>query len=148
MRVGDRIVCRVTGSWENRVALDFEGMPGQLNVPDLTWNEVRRPQWPQDFPAEGDDVEIMVMATNSERFSASIKHLLPDPYADPGLRVGLRVEGVVANVLDWGTWVHLDNELAALLDSHQHPGAAGMRGTFELTSVDVELRRLRVTRIG
>jgi len=144
VRVGDRIVAQVTQVHENRIVLESEGRLGQVNVCDLTWDERAGPGLRCDaFAVAGESLDVVVLAVDGLRFSASIKHLVPDPWGNPSLAAGTRVQGCVRAVHDWGAFVGLDNAIVARLDDDSPVHAVGSRGTFEISSVDRAARRLR-----
>lgn len=139
MRVGECIVALVTEVHEGRIVLRHDSLLGQLSVVDLTWDE-RRPHQCHEYAVVGQSLEVVVLALNDLRFSASVKHLTPDPRAS--LAVGAQLPGNVHVIREWGSFVAFDNGLVALVEGERDELAVGDRAWFQITVLDRSSNRL------
>ncbi|TWU50725.1 30S ribosomal protein S1 [Rubripirellula tenax] len=82
MNVGDVCDGVVTRLEHFGMFVDVDGVPGLLRVVDLTWARISHPS---DIAAVGDTVRFQILQLHDpakrpqERFSGSIKVLLPKP---------------------------------------------------------------------
>lgn len=98
----------------------------------------------EDSAAPGQTLEVAVVKAGADRFTASIKHLEPDPWQAPDLAPGREVDGTVGSTPSWGTLIDLDIGLIGWLEPSARAAPRGVRGRFEITAVDRVERRLRV----
>ncbi len=105
-----------------------EGIDGLIHVSDISWT--KRVSHPGSLYQVGDEIEAVVIHIDkeNERFSLSIKHLTPDPWAGitARYRVGSIVTGKVTNITDFGVFVELE------------PGVEGLVHVSEVSSEKVE----------
>lgn len=113
---GDRVTGSVTNITRFGVFVDLGGVEGLIHVSELSWGRVRHPS---DVVSVGQEVEVQVLAVDSEqgRVGLSLKELLPDPWADVDKRynVGDIIEGYVTNVVKFGAFVGIEEGLEGLI---------------------------------
>ena len=129
--------------------IDLGGIDGLLHVTDISW---RRVNHPTEALQIGETVEVKVIRFNPEtqRISLGMKQLQPDPWegAEVKYPVGVKFEGRVTNITDYGAFVELEPGIEGLvhvsgdeLDQEEHPsgqdhlhlsagGGDGARGRF------------------
>ncbi len=105
-----------------------DGIDGLIHVSDISWT--KRVNHPATLYQVGQEVEAVVLHIDKdhERFSLSIKHLTPDPWAGitARYRVGSIVTGKVTNITDFGVFVELE------------PGVEGLVHVSEVSSEKVD----------
>lgn len=98
------------------VFVDLGGMDGLLHVSDLVWGRVPHPS---TLVKAGDEIQVQVLKFDKEkqRISLGRKQLLPDPWSSVPDRfpVGLRVQGKVVGVTDYGAFVQVEPGVEGLV---------------------------------
>jgi len=96
--------------------VDLGGIEGLIHVSELSW---RRVSHPGEVLQVGDQIEVCVLGVDQrrKRIALSLKRLRPDPWklVDEKYKVGQLVEGVITNVVDFGAFARIDDELEGLI---------------------------------
>ena len=93
------------------------GVEGLVHVSEMSWT--RRVGHPSKLVNIGSQVEVMVLDINkaTKRISLGMKQVEPDPWAtiDQRYTSGMRVQGKVRNLTDFGAFVELEPGVDGLL---------------------------------
>jgi len=93
------------------------GVEGLVHISEMSWT--RRVRHPSKLVNVGDQVEVVVLDVNkaTKRISLGMKQIEPDPWAtiDERYSPGLRVQGKVRNLTDFGAFVELEPGVDGLL---------------------------------
>ena len=93
------------------------GVEGLVHVSEMSWT--RRVRHPSKLVNVGDPVEVMVLEVNkaTKRISLGMKQVESDPWATITERYqpGMRVQGKVRNLTDFGAFVELEPGVDGLL---------------------------------
>jgi small subunit ribosomal protein S1 len=93
------------------------GVEGLVHVSEMSWT--RRVRHPSKLVNVGDPVEVMVLEVNkaTKRISLGMKQVETDPWATIQERYqpGMRVQGKVRNLTDFGAFVELEPGVDGLL---------------------------------
>jgi small subunit ribosomal protein S1 len=93
------------------------GIEGLVHVSEMSWT--RRVRHPSKLVSVGDPVEVMVLDVNkaTKRISLGMKQVEPDPWLSIEERytTGMRVQGKVRNLTDFGAFVELEPGIDGLL---------------------------------
>ena len=91
------------------VELD-RGIEGLVHVSEMSWT--RRVRHPSKIVNVGDEVEVMVLAVDKgqKRISLGMKQVEADPWdsIEERFRPGMKVQGKVRNLTDFGAFVELE----------------------------------------
>jgi small subunit ribosomal protein S1 len=94
-----------------------KGVEGLVHVSEMSWT--RRVRHPSKLVNVGDDVEVQVLDVNKgqKRISLGMKQVEPDPWdtIDTRYQPGVRVQGKVRNLTDFGAFVELEPGIDGLL---------------------------------
>lgn len=132
--------------------VDLGGVEGLIHLSELSW---RRINHPEDVVQPGQWVQTLVLQVDRshERIALSLKRMRPDPWQGVRERyqVGEIVAGTVSNIVPFGLFVTLEEELEGLVHSSQlAPGTAqrltqGQKVLVRVLEVDETGRRLALT---
>ena len=116
--VGARVRGKVASLTNYGAFVELEkGIEGLVHVSEMSWT--RRVRHPSKIVNEGDEVEVAVLEVNraQRRISLGMKQVETDPWTsiDQRLKVGMRVEGKVRNLTDFGAFVELEPGIDGLL---------------------------------
>ena len=94
-----------------------KGVEGLVHVSEMSWT--RRVRHPSKLVNVGDEVEVMVLDVNKgqKRISLGMKQVEADPWdtIDTRYQPGMRVQGKVRNLTDFGAFVELEPGIDGLL---------------------------------
>jgi len=94
-----------------------KGVEGLVHVSEMSWT--RRVRHPSKLVNVGDEVEVMVLDVNKgqKRISLGMKQVEPDPWEtiEQRYQPGMRVQGKVRNLTDFGAFVELEPGIDGLL---------------------------------
>ncbi len=114
--VGDVLEGRVTGITPFGLFVNAQGLEGLVHLSQISWDKVSDPA---DFYNIGDEVrvEVIGMQDNGKRVAYSIKKLQKDPWDEiiEEYKVGMKVQGVVNKVIDYGAFVRIDDKVNGLI---------------------------------
>jgi small subunit ribosomal protein S1 len=113
---GDKLVGEVTNLTDFGAFIDLGGVEGLVHISELSWSRVTHPS---QVLSPNQTVQVMVLEVHPEagRIALSRKRLHQNPWQDVEKRyqVGQIVEGVVSNVVNFGAFVQLEEELEGLV---------------------------------
>lgn len=143
MKVGDRIVVRVTAVNDSGVFVEHAGRPGIVSVVELTWNEIGQDRHLPFVDVE--ELEVIVMAVGPDSFGASLRECRPEdnPWKHATLHAGAAHWGEVRVIHDFGVFVNLEIGLVARVESKAVNWSVGQRVEVVLSDVRRDERGLR-----
>ena len=135
--------------------VDLGGVDGLLHVTDIAWKRINHPS---ESLQVGQTVDVQVIRFNPEtqRISLGMKQLLSDPWenATEKFAVGVKMEGRVTNITDYGAFVELDEGVEGLVHVSEmswtkknvHPGKiVSTSQQIEVMVLDVDLVKRRIS---
>ncbi len=116
--VGSKVQGRVVSLTNYGAFVELEpGVEGLVHVSEMSWT--RRVRHPSKLVNVGDTVEVQVLEVNkaTKRISLGMKQVETDPWATIQERYqpGMRVQGKVRNLTDFGAFVELEPGVDGLL---------------------------------
>ncbi len=153
---GDQLEGRVTNLTKFGAFIDLGGAEGLIHISELSWSRVMHPS---DIVQPGQPVSVLVMNVNhrDNRIALSLKRLHPDPWhgVEKRYQPGQLVKGVVNNIVNFGAFVQLEDELEGLIHiselaegSFLHPRDVVKKGQevmARVLSVNGKAKRLALT---
>jgi small subunit ribosomal protein S1 len=107
---------RVTNLTAFGAFVDLGGYEGLVHVSEISWSRVGQPR---DVLSIGQPVQVYVMSVDADegRVALSLKRTKPDPWhgIEQRYHVGQTVKGVVTNVVDFGVFVKVEEDLEGLI---------------------------------
>ncbi|HSH01563.1 MAG TPA: S1 RNA-binding domain-containing protein [Anaerolineae bacterium] len=137
----------VTGTVSNLVDfgafIDLGGVQGLVHISEIDWQQVHKSS---DYFTVGEQVELLIKEVDveRERVSLSRKALVANPweqFADDH-HVGELLSGVVTNVVDFGAFLAIKDNIEGLLHVSQMRGSRDMRPQDVLQTGDTVLVRI------
>ena len=135
--------------------VDLGGVDGLLHVTDIAWQRISHPSEALQI---GETVEVQVIRFNAEtqRISLGMKQLLSDPWqnVEDKFPVGVKMEGRVTNITDYGAFVELEAGVEGLVHVSEmswtkknvHPGKiVSTSQQVEVMVLDVDLSKRRIS---
>ena len=134
--------------------VDLGGVDGLLHVTDISWKRINHPS---EALQVGESVQVKVIKFNDEtqRISLGIKQLTEDPWLKVIDRfpVGSKMNGVVTNITDYGSFVELEDGIEGLVHVSEmswtkknvHPGkivSTSEKVEVVVLEIDVQKRRI------
>ncbi len=134
--------------------VDLGGVDGLLHVTDVSWKRINHPS---EALQVGESVQVKVIKFNDEtqRISLGIKQLTEDPWLKVFDRfpVGSKMNGVVTNITDYGSFVELEDGIEGLVHVSEmswtkknvHPGkivSTSEKVEVVVLEIDVPKRRI------
>lgn len=153
---GDHLDGTVTNLTNFGAFVDLGGAEGLIHISELSWSRVVHPS---DIVQPGQSVSVMVMNVDREqdRIALSLKRLKPDPWrsVEKRYKLGQLVTGIVNNIVNFGAFVQLEDELEGLIHiselaegSFLHPRNVvqeGQQVTARIIKVDGSAKRLALS---
>ena len=150
---------RVTNLTAFGAFVDLGGYEGLIHVSEMSWSRVGHPR---DVLTIGQEIDVFVMSVDpgEGRVALSLKRTKPDPWNGIEQRyvIGQMVSGQVTNVVDFGVFVKVEDDLEGLVHVSElgegtflHPRNVvkeGQRLTARVIGVDGEMRRLALSLRG
>ena len=100
--------------------IDLGGVEGLVHISELSWSRVIHPS---DILTPGQTVQVKVLTVDSEngRVALSIKQLKANPWltVDERFTEGQLIEGTISNVVSFGAFVMIEEELEGLIHISQ-----------------------------
>ncbi len=116
LEVGQSIKGKVVSIVKFGAFVDLGGVDGLIHISKLDHQHVNHPG---EVVAIGDEVEVLIEEIDRDKNRISLNRvaLLPDPWRDieQNFNIGDLIEGVVTNVVDFGVFVQLPNNLQGLV---------------------------------
>ena len=139
--------------------VDLGGVEGLIHISELSWSRVIHPS---DILEPDQSVKVKVLNVDSEngRVALSLKRLKDNPWTtvDQRFKPGQMVEGVITNVVNFGAFVLIEDELEGLIHISQlaegvflHPRKVVQKGQIvvaRILKVDGTNKRLALTLRG
>ena len=134
--------------------VDLGGVDGLLHVTDISWKRINHPS---EALQVGESAQVKVIKFNDEtqRISLGIKQLTEDPWLKVFDRfpVGSKMEGIVTNITDYGSFVELEDGIEGLVHVSEmswtkknvHPGkivSTSEKVEVIVLEIDVSKRRI------
>ena len=96
--------------------VDLGGIEGLIHISELSWSRVTHPAQIVS-PGQSVQVKVIQIDEDEERIALSLKRLKKNPWQDVASRyfVGQFVRGPVSNVVNFGAFVRLEDELEGLI---------------------------------
>jgi small subunit ribosomal protein S1 len=156
---GDKVKGVVTNLTDFGVFVDLGGVEGLIHISELSWSRVTHPS---HVLQPDQEVAVVVLSVDREnaRVALSIKRLKPDPWqsVEKRYRPGQLVTGVVSNIVNYGAFVVLEEELEGLIHISElaegtffHPRNVVQKGdkvTARVLAVDGQAKRLALSLRG
>ena len=116
VEVGQVLQGEITNLTNFGAFVDLGGVEGLIHISELSWSRVTHPAQIVS-PGQAVTVKVIQIDEGEERIALSIKRLNPNPWQDVGNRyvVGQLVQGPVSNVVNFGAFVQLEDELEGLV---------------------------------
>jgi len=139
--------------------VDLGGVEGLIHISELSWSRVIHPS---DMVEPDQEVRVKVLNVDSEngRVALSLKRLRENPWltVDERFKPGQLVEGIISNVVSFGAFVMIEDELEGLIHISQlaegvflHPRNVVQKGQIvvaRVLKVDGDNKRLALTLRG
>jgi len=135
--------------------IDLGGIDGLLHVTDMSWGRVNHPS---ELFRVGDEIKVRVLKfdTETERVSLGLKQIQPDPWVDAAMRypIGVRVQGRVVSLTDYGAFIELEPGIEGLVHVSEmswtkrvkHPSKVVAIGdSVEAVVLDVDERNRKIS---
>ena len=134
--------------------VDLGGIDGLLHVTDMSWKRINHPSQVVNV---GDTVKVQIIRINqdTQRISLGMKQLEADPWdgIEAKYPIGLRLNGQITNITDYGAFVELEDGVEGLIHVSEmswtkknlHPGkivSTSQEVDVEVLDVDSEKRRI------
>ncbi len=153
---GQIIEGKVTNLTNFGAFIDLGGVEGLVHISELSWSRVRHPS---DILAPDQVVNVKVLSVDSKngRVALSIKQLKANPWQTVNQRFheGQLIEGTISNVVSFGAFVMIEEELEGLIHISQlaegsflHPRNVVQKGQIvvaRVLHVDGKEKRLALT---
>ena len=139
--------------------VDLGGVEGLIHISELSWSRVIHPS---DILEPDQEVRVKVLNVDSEngRVALSLKRLKENPWltVDERFKPGQMVEGIISNVVSFGAFVMIEEELEGLIHISQlaegvflHPRNVVQKGQIvvaRVLKVDGSNKRLALSLRG
>jgi len=136
--------------------IDLGGVEGLAHISEISWSRVIHPS---DILTPDQRVKVKVLTVDSEngRVALSIKQLKENPWqtVDQRFKEGQLIEGIINNVVSFGAFVMIEEELEGLIHISQlaegtflHPRNVVQKGQIVIARVlhvDGKAKRLALT---
>lgn len=156
VQVGDILHGCVTNLTDFGAFVDLGGAEGLIHLSELSWSRISHPG---DVVRPRQEVDVLVINVDrdAERIGLSLKQLKPNPWqtVEERYQPGQLVEGVVSNVVAFGAFVLLEDELEGLIhvsklaeETIPHPAhvlQTGDRVLAQVLTVDGRNHRLALS---
>lgn len=113
---GDYVEGEITNLTKFGAFVDLGGVEGLIHISELSWSRVIHPS---DVVKPGQKVKVTVLNVdpNNGRVALSLKRLKLDPwdYVEQKFKEGQLVEGVVSNIVSYGAFIQIEDELEGLI---------------------------------
>lgn len=98
------------------VFVDLGGIDGLLHISDMSW---RRVNHPSEFFKAGEKKDFLILKydENSGKVTLGYKQKRPDPWltVDERYSAGMKIAGMVVNIVDYGVFVEIEEGLEGLI---------------------------------
>ncbi|TAN43030.1 MAG: 30S ribosomal protein S1 [Nitrospirae bacterium] len=98
------------------VFVDLGGMDGLLHISDMSW---RRVSHPSEFFKVGEKKDFLILKydDSSGKVTLGYKQKKPDPWltVDEKYSAGMKITGIVVNIVDYGVFIEIEEGLEGLI---------------------------------
>ena len=135
--------------------VDLGGIDGILHISDMSWGRINHPS---EVVKVGDRIKVAVLRFDAERerISLGMKQISPDPWGSVAEKyaVGVRVQGKVLSLMDYGAFVELEKGVEGLIHISEmswtkkisHPSKVVQVGeTVEVMILNVDPNHRRIS---
>jgi small subunit ribosomal protein S1 len=159
VRIGDKLQGTVTNLTDFGAFVELGGVEGLIHISEISWSRVIHPSHILQ-PGQVVEVQVLTVDRQKERIALTMKRLKSDPWENVEQRYqpGQVVEGVVGNIVTFGAFVVLEEELEGLIHiselaegSFFHPRDVVQQGdkvVAKILQVDSRSKRLSLTLRG
>lgn len=159
LSAGDMIEGEVTNLTEFGAFVDIGGVEGLIHISELSWSRVTHPKQILK-PKQLVKAKVLDVQADKGRIALSRKRLHPNPWQDVETRYtpGQIVTGVVSNIVNFGAFIQLEDELEGLVHISElaegtflHPRNVVQRGETvqaKVLHVDGDDKRLALSMRG
>jgi small subunit ribosomal protein S1 len=155
--IGSRVRGRVTTLAEYGAFVELEkGIEGLIHISEMSWT--KSIHHPSQILTEQEEIETVVLNIDKEnrRISLGLKQTMPDPWSliDEKYSIGLRVEGKVRALKDFGAFVEIEEGIEGLIHNAdmswtkriKHPREELKKGqTVETVILGIDKENRRIT---
>ena len=156
ININDHVEGTITNLTKFGAFVDLGGVEGLIHISELSWSRVLHPS---DVVKPGQSVRVTVLSvdSNNGRVALSLKRLKHDPwnFVEEKFEEGQIVEGFVSNIVSYGAFVLIEDELEGLIHiselaegSFLHPRNVvkkGERIVAKVLHVNGKAKRLALT---
>ncbi len=137
---GQMVVGKAKNITEYGVFIDLGGLDGLLHITDMSWRRIRHPK---EMISVGQELELRVLSFDKEnnKVSLGLKQLVPDPWQDITARFpeGLKGQGKVTNLVDYGAFVELESGVEGLVHISEMSWTRKLRHPSQMVRVGDEV---------
>lgn len=116
LQIGSSREGTITNMTDFGAFVDLGGVEGLIHISELSWSRLNHPS---DVVSSGQSVVVKVISIDrlQGRVALSLKRMRQDPWKgiEQRYRVGQLVRGLVSNVVPFGAFVTLEDELEGLI---------------------------------
>ena len=159
IKVGDVRTGVITNMANFGAFVDLGGVEGLIHISELSWSRLTHPN---DVVSAGQKVSCLVLEIDrvNGRVALSLKRMRPDPWhnIDQRYQPGQIIEGEVNNVVQYGAFVTIEEQLEGLIHISElaegnflHPLNVVRKGDVvraQILSVSAQNRRIALTLRG
>jgi small subunit ribosomal protein S1 len=120
--------------------IDLGGIDGLLHITDMSWGRINHPS---ELFNVGDEIKVKVLKFDpeNERVSLGLKQIQPDPWVDAALRypLGVRINGKVVSLTDYGAFVELEPGIEGLVHVSEMSWTKRVKHPSKLVNVGDEV---------
>ncbi|MCG8588180.1 MAG: 30S ribosomal protein S1, partial [Proteobacteria bacterium] len=120
--------------------IDLGGIDGLLHVTDMSWGRINHPS---ELFNVGDEIKVKVLKFDPEtgRVSLGLKQIQPDPWVDAAMRypIGVRVNGKVVSLTDYGAFIELEAGIEGLVHVSEMSWTKRVKHPSKVVSVGDEV---------
>ncbi|MBU1092359.1 S1 RNA-binding domain-containing protein [Patescibacteria group bacterium] len=114
IQVGEMLTGRVSGVVDFGIFVNFGELEGLVHISEISWDKVDDPR---SFAKVGDNLQVQVISIEGDKISLSLKRLAEDTWLNlvKGYKPGDIVEGTVTQIMPFGVFVKVNNEIDGLI---------------------------------
>lgn len=116
IKEGEILVGVVKNITDYGAFVDLGGVDGLLHITDMSWGRISHPS---ELFQVGDEINVKILSFDREkqRVSLGLKQILPDPWAKAAAKYspGMKVQGRVVSIADYGAFVELEEGVEGLI---------------------------------
>ena len=143
LQEGETTTGRITNLVDFGAFVDLGGIEGLIHISEVAWQKVEDPA---EYLTLGEDIEVEILSVDidRERVSLSRKELLPSPWElfEQRHNIDDLVEGEITNVMEFGAFALVDDDIEGLIHISEMHGAQGFAPQDLLSPGDRVLLRI------